>query len=174
MPPIAVTADELRDWALDVPLRILVILVVAAVLSRIARRAIKRGLRHAGTARTGQRLDALGAVLASTAGFAIWLVAAFTVLAELKVNVGPLLAGAGIAGIALGFGAQSLVRDFLAGAFILIEDQFAVGDEVDLGDAVGRVEEIGLRTTRLRSPEGVVWYVPNGGIARIGNHSQAS
>lgn len=198
MLPIAFTAEEFRDWALGAPLRIVLIVIAAAIVSRLARRAIKLGLRRMGDARlherlaaaralapqalletreheaerTGQRLDALAAVLASAAGFVVWLIALFTVLAELKVNIGPLLAGAGIAGIAIGFGAQSLVRDFLAGAFILIEDQFAVGDEVDLGDAVGVVEAISLRTTRLRSADGAVWYVPNGQIARIGNSTQ--
>jgi small conductance mechanosensitive channel len=170
--PIGLTLEELRDWALDAPLRIALVLIGAAILSRLSRRAIKLGLRRAGKARTGQRLDAVAAVLASAAGFTIWLIAVFTVLAELKLSIGPLLAGAGVAGIAVGFGAQALVRDFLAGAFILIEDQFAVGDRVEIGDAIGVVETIGLRTTRLRSDDGTVWYVPNGAIAQVGNHSQ--
>ena len=85
-----------------------------------------------------------------------------TVLDELGVNLAPLLAGAGIAGIALGFGAQSLVRDFLSGLFMLIEDQYGVGDVIDTGVATGTVEGVSLRTTRLRDVDGVVWHVPNG------------
>lgn len=195
---IGLAAEELRDWALGAPLRIVLIVAGAAILSRLARRAIKLGLRRMGDARvrerlaaartlapealletrehdaerTGQRLDALAAVLASAAGLLIWLIALFTVLSEVQVDIAPLLAGAGVAGIAIGFGAQSLVRDFLAGAFILIEDQFAVGDIVDVGEAVGVVETISLRTTRLRSDEGVVWYISNGTITRVGNRSQ--
>src|SRR5262249_17873131 len=95
-----------------------------------------------------------------------------TVLEELGVNLAPLLAGAGIAGIALGFGAQSLVRDFVTGLFMLLEDQYGVGDVVDTGVATGTVEGVSLRTTRLRDANGVVWPVPNGVIARLGNMSQ--
>jgi small conductance mechanosensitive channel len=88
------------------------------------------------------------------------------------VNLAPLLASAGIAGLALGFGAQNLVKDVVAGLFMLIEDQYGVGDVVELGDLVGTVEEIGLRITTLRDEDGVVWYVRNGEITRVGNRSQ--
>jgi small conductance mechanosensitive channel len=94
------------------------------------------------------------------------------VLGELGLNLGPLIAGAGIAGVALGFGAQTLVRDFLAGIFMLVEDQFGVGDVVDVGGVSGVVEGVSLRVTRLRDVEGVVWHVPNGEIKRVGNKSQ--
>jgi small conductance mechanosensitive channel len=93
-------------------------------------------------------------------------------LGEFDINLGPLIAGAGIAGIALGFGAQSIVQDFLAGFFMLIEDQYAVGDIVDVGEASGVVEGMGLRTTRLRDVNGTLWYVPNGQIQRVANKSQ--
>jgi small conductance mechanosensitive channel len=95
-----------------------------------------------------------------------------TVLEILGVNLGPLIAGAGIAGVALGFGAQSLVRDFLTGMFMLMEDQYGVGDVIDAGVATGTVEGVSLRTTRLRDVDGVVWHVPNGTILRVGNKSQ--
>jgi small conductance mechanosensitive channel len=95
-----------------------------------------------------------------------------SVLDTLGINLAPLIAGAGIAGIALGFGAQSLVRDFLSGMFMLMEDQFGVGDVVDAGVATGTVEGVSLRTTRLRDIDGVVWHIPNGTILRIGNKSQ--
>jgi len=93
-------------------------------------------------------------------------------LGEVGVDLAPLIAGAGIVGIALGFGAQSLVKDFLSGIFMLLEDQFGVGDVIDCGEASGVVEGVSLRTTRLRDVEGTVWHVPNGQIVRVGNKSQ--
>jgi len=122
--------------------------------------------------RSKQRAQALGTVLRSVASLVVYLLAAFIALAEFGVNLGPLIAGAGIAGIALGFGAQTLVKDFLSGIFMLVEDQYGVGDIVDLGDATGVVEEIRLRTTRMRDVHGVVWFIPNGEIRRVGNMSQ--
>jgi len=98
--------------------------------------------------------------------------AALISLGEFDINLGPLIAGAGVIGIALGFGAQTVVRDFLAGIFMIIEDQYGVGDFVDLGDAEGIVEAISLRTTQLRDVEGSVWYVPNGEVRRVANKSQ--
>jgi small-conductance mechanosensitive channel len=94
------------------------------------------------------------------------------VLAEVGVNVGPIIASAGIVGIALGFGAQSLVSDYLSGVFMVFEDQYGVGDEVDLGEAIGTVEAVSLRVTRVRDVNGTVWYVRNGEIVRVGNMSQ--
>jgi moderate conductance mechanosensitive channel len=102
----------------------------------------------------------------------IWSIAAITILGELGINLGPLIASAGIAGVALGFGAQSLVKDFLSGFFMLVEDQYGVGDIVDLGEAAGTVEAVSLRTTRLRDVNGTVWHVPNGMVTRVGNKSQ--
>jgi small conductance mechanosensitive channel len=122
--------------------------------------------------RSKQRAQALGTVLRSVASLVIYLLAAFIALGEFGVNLGPLIAGAGIVGIALGFGAQTLVKDFLSGIFMLVEDQYGVGDIVDLGDATGVVEEIRLRTTRMRDVHGVVWFIPNGEVRRVGNMSQ--
>ena len=103
----------------------------------------------------------------------IFTIAGFLVVGEFGLNLAPLLAGAGIVGIALGFGAQSLVKDFLSGMFILVEDQFGVGDIVDLDQQTsGTVEAVSLRTTRLRAVDGTVWHVPNGDIRRVGNKSQ--
>jgi len=101
-----------------------------------------------------------------------WLVALLMCLGEVGIDLAPLLAGAGVLGVAIGFGSQSLVRDFLSGMFILIEDQFGVGDIVDLGEASGTVEAVSLRTTRLRAVDGTVWHMPNGEITRVGNMSQ--
>ena len=122
--------------------------------------------------RRAARAATLGAVLRSVSGFAIWAVAGVTVLGELSIDLGPLIASAGIAGLAIGFGAQSLVKDFLAGMFILIEDQYGVGDVVDAGEATGTVEALSLRTTQLRDVNGTMWHIPNGQIARVGNMSQ--
>lgn len=122
--------------------------------------------------RSKQRARTLGTVLESTATVAIYTIAALIALSEFEINLGPLIAGAGIVGIALGFGAQSLVKDFLSGMFMIIEDQYGVGDIVNLGDATGVVEEISLRTTRIRDVEGSVWHFPNGEIRRVANKSQ--
>jgi small conductance mechanosensitive channel len=127
--------------------------------------------------RAAARAETLGHVLKSISAFAVWAIAAMTILGELGIDLGPLVAGAGIAGVALGFGAQSLVKDFLAGMFILVEDQYGVGDIVDVGElsgtpVSGTVEAVSLRATRLRSVNGTVWHVPNGTILRVGNMSQ--
>ena len=111
-------------------------------------------------------------VLRSTTTVLIWSIAAMLVLGELGVDLAPLIAGAGIAGVALGFGAQALVKDCISGLFMLLEDQYGIGDIVDLGEATGIVEEVALRTTVLRGIDGTVWHVPNGQVARVGNKSQ--
>ncbi|MBT8196880.1 MAG: mechanosensitive ion channel family protein [Acidimicrobiia bacterium] len=121
--------------------------------------------------RSKQRARTLTTVLDSVATLTIFGLAILISLGELDITLGPLIAGAGIAGIAIGFGAQSIVRDFLAGVFMLIEDQYGVGDIVDLGDATGTVEEISLRTTRIRDVHGTVWYIPNGEVRRVANMS---
>jgi small-conductance mechanosensitive channel len=123
-------------------------------------------LRHA------QRADAIGAVLRNLSSVVIWLLAAILVLQVLGVRLGPLLAGAGVVGLAIGVGAQQMVRDFLAGIAMLLEDQYGVGDVVDVGEATGEVERVGLRTTRLRGVDGTVWHVRNGDIERVGNKSR--
>jgi small-conductance mechanosensitive channel len=191
------TVAAAAGWIVGAPLRILVIVAAAAVLNRIARRAVKRGLRglHAGAVgerigalarfapgslmdttetspRAEQRIEALAGILRSVISVVIAVVACFMILGQVGINLAPLIAGAGILGVALGFGSQSLVKDFLAGIFILVEDQFGVGDVVDLGEATGTVEAVSLRTTRLRSIDGTVWHVPNGEIRRVGNMSQ--
>ncbi|MCB0997490.1 MAG: mechanosensitive ion channel family protein [Acidimicrobiales bacterium] len=187
---------KLVDWAVERPLRILLILLVAFVISRLLRRAVARfvarlaetsskrlhGWRQTGPGRLlieqaeNRRADArartVGDVLGSVATAAVWTVALLMVLGELDINIGPLLAGAGIAGIAFGFGAQTIVRDFLSGLFMLIEDQYGVGDFIDVGEVNGEVEEVSLRTTTLRDIKGTLWHVPNGEIRRVANMSQ--
>lgn len=119
--------------------------------------------------RRRQRAHTLRVVFNSAITVLAVVVIVMALLSVLGIPVAPMLASAGIAGVALGFGAQSLVKDVLSGVFMLIEDQYGVGDIVDLGEAVGTVEEVGLRSTRLRSMNGTVWYVPNGEIQRVGN-----
>ena len=119
--------------------------------------------------RRGQRARTLRAVLNSTLTILVVATVLGSALTMLGVPLATLLASAGVVGVALGFGAQSLVRDVLAGMFMLFEDQYGVGDVVDLGEATGTVEEFGLRATRLRSLDGTVWYVPNGEVRRVGN-----
>jgi small conductance mechanosensitive channel len=124
------------------------------------------------TERRKQRGATVSSVLESVSTGVIFTVAILMALSELGANIAPLIASAGIIGVALGFGAQSLVKDFLSGVFMVIEDQYGVGDVTDLGDATGTVESVGLRVTRLRDVNGTVWYVRNGEIIRVGNKSQ--
>src|SRR6266542_6364311 len=122
--------------------------------------------------RRRQRAEALGSVMRSIASASIFVVAVMLVLGEVGVNLAPLLASAGVVGLAIGFGAQNLVKDFLAGLFMLLEDQYGVGDVIDVGDVSGAVEAIGLRITTIRDVRGVLWYIRNGEIVRVGNKSQ--
>ena len=188
---------SVASWVVDKPFRILVIWVVAWILSRLVRRLIRRfsdklvGSVGSGrlkkardrapnilisaqvpSVRSAARAETISGVLKSVSSGVIYTFAFVYTLEVLGLNLGPLIAGAGVVGVALGFGAQSLVRDFLAGCFILLEDQYGVGDAVDLGEAVGTVEALNLRTTRLRDVNGTVWHVPNGEIMRVGNQSQ--
>jgi small conductance mechanosensitive channel len=124
------------------------------------------------TEQAKQRARTLSSVMRSVATAIIYTMAILMSLAEFAIDLGPLVASAGIAGIALGFGAQSIVKDFLSGFFMLVEDQYAVGDIIDVGDAAGVVEGISLRTTQIRDVNGTLWYFPNGEIARVANKSQ--
>lgn len=163
----------------------LVVLFVAFLLSRVARRLVRRwvsnatvrGITRVGTegakARSQLRAQTLGDVMADVVTVLIWVLAVFTALGQIGVELGPLVAGAGIAGIALGFGAQNLVKDFFSGFFILLEDQFGIGDVIQIDPEVtGVVEDVTLRVTRLRSLDGSVWFVPNGEIRYLANKSK--
>jgi small conductance mechanosensitive channel len=119
-----------------------------------------------------QRTLTMGSLLRSIVTFVVALITVLTVMQIVHIPLGPLLASAGVGGVALGFGAQSLVKDFLSGIFMIFEDQYGVGDVIDTGEATGTVEEVSLRVTRLRDGTGVVWYIRNGEIVRIGNKSQ--
>lgn len=122
--------------------------------------------------RRAQRTRAIASLLKSISSFVILGIAAVLILAELGIDIAPLLASAGIAGVALAFGAQNLVKDFLSGIFMTLEDQYGVGDAVDLGPAAGTVVAVSLRTTTVRAADGTIWHVRNGEIPRVGNASQ--
>lgn len=178
--------------------RILLIVVVAVVARFLLYRAVRRltqrsidgrmpvmlsGVRGRArtvivtatgldTERRRQRAETIRSVMQSVISILVFTIAAVLVLGELGINLAPIVASAGIVGVALGFGAQNLVKDYLNGIAIILEDQYGVGDVVDLGEAVGTVEAVGLRTTRLRDVKGVTWYVRNGEILRVANESQ--
>jgi small conductance mechanosensitive channel len=189
--------DAPVEWVLGTPLQVIIIIVAAVitqvVLVRVIHKIVKRTSDRARierleqtrkytrtaelsemlmTQRTEQRAAAIGTLLTSSVSLIVWTVAALMALEALGVNVAPLLASAGVVGVALGFGAQTMVKDYLSGIFLIIEDQFGVGDVVDLGPVIGTVEEVALRYTRLRDLSGVVWYVRNGEILRVANRSQ--
>ena len=148
---------------------------VGALPSMLARGRVPQAFleRTAGVAeRRQQRADTVGGLLKSISTGVIASVVLFMVVAELGYNIAPLIASAGILGVAFGFGAQSLVKDFLSGIFMILEDQSGVGDVVDVGPAAGTIEAVGLRVTRLRDVNGTVWYVRNGEILAVGNMSQ--
>ncbi len=176
---------DLPDGTSDALARIALILVLVIVVRWVARRAINRFTddlaartpvagtrRRAGAERDRQRTITIGRVLSGLVSITVLVVGTLLVLGEVGITLGPLLAGAGVVGVALGFGAQYLVRDIIAGLAILIEDQFGVGDVVDVGPATGTIETVSLRATRLRDVNGVLWVVPNGEITRVGNYSQ--
>ena len=184
------------DVLLGNPLKLAALLVLAIVVRYLLHRMIDRlvvraaqteppervlGSRRAakvvfgGTGiyseRRALRATTLGSLLKSIVTAVIGVIVVVMALDILGYPIGPLLASAGIAGVALGFGAQNLVKDFLSGIFMLLEDQYGVGDVIDMGEASGTVEAVGLRVTRLRSVDGTVWYVRNGEVVRVGNSS---
>ena len=141
--------------------------------ANLQQRALARALTlRESSERSTRRTRTVGNVVGNLASILVYLIGIGMALAEFGVNLGPLIAGAGIVGVALGFGAQSLVKDFLSGIFMFIEDQYGVGDIIDVGEASGVVEVVNLRTTRIRDVEGTLWHVPNGEIRRVANKSQ--
>jgi len=189
--------NTLADWPWEIPAKLLIILVSAIVAQFVITRAIRRAvtsmvarsraprpsdLRAADNTseltrivmnqRTEQRTQAMGALLRSIAIVTIWTVASMTMLTTVGINIGPLLASAGVLGVVLGFGAQQLVADYLAGISMIFEDQLGVGDVVNVGDVTGTVEDVALRCTRIRDFDGTVWYIRNGQMAFVANQSK--
>jgi len=193
---IAESAAEVLAWLTGEPLYIIGLIAFAFVVRWLLHRLVDRVVRRAETgvlparawrdghpkeksrssstisARRALRARTMGTLLKSIISAVVFTVLVIMVLAELGYNIAPILAGAGVLGVAVGFGSQSLVKDFLSGVFMLVEDQYGVGDVVDLGSATGTVEAVSLRVTRLRDVDGTVWYVRNGEILRVGNMSQ--
>jgi small-conductance mechanosensitive channel len=196
---VASYVSEHSHWLIEVPVRIVVVIVVAllirAVLHRMINRLVHpvRGgdvprilhpfkdrvqnsalLESTGllSERRAQRAATIGSVLKSGVSLTVLLIAFLVILSELQIDLAPFIAGTSIVGVALGFGAQNIVKDFLSGMFMMLEDQYGVGDVIDFEKASGTVEAVSLRTTRLRDVNGTVWYVRNGEVVRVGNKSQ--
>jgi moderate conductance mechanosensitive channel len=189
---LARVAKVYLSGPVTVALRIIFVLVLAFVIRALVHRLITRITTRAangadpdsadGTGpallpgrsgqRRAQRSNALRSILGNVASVVIFGIAAITILGDLGVNLAPILASAGVLGVALGFGAQNLVGDFLAGIAILLEDQYGVGDVVNFGATSGTVEAVGLRVTRMRDVNGVVWHIRNGSLQQVGNQSQ--
>lgn len=177
---------------ISIPLFIVAVVLVAVVLRYVLHRVINRFVARIeaedptrrgrldvfeptdpiSRERRVQRAKAVGSILNAVVSIVVWTLAVFVILPTIGVNITGLVAGAGIVGIALGFGAQTLVQDFVSGLFMIAEDQYGVGDVIDMGEATGVVEAVGLRTTRLRAVDGTVWHVRNGEVVRVGNMSQ--
>ncbi len=178
------TARHVQDLALR-PITILLLVVAAAVLSHLGSLVIRRfvsGLHRRASRRpdsrrlesVSSRLDMVGRAAANLFRVVVWVIALLAVLGVLGIDLAPFVAGATVIGATIGFGAQSLVKDFLSGFLLLAEDQYRIGDAIDTASANGVVEEMTLRVTRLRGDDGTTWYVPNGDIRTLGNTSRRS
>ena len=175
---------NILEWLSGAPLRVFSVLVAAWIAQSICNRAIVRAVNKLATAdlkpgpgfakRQSERARTTGSVLTSILKAAVWIIAIAMILGEFGFNLGPVIASAGVIGVAIGLGAQTLVRDILSGIFMLIEDQYGVGDQITTLEIEGVVEKVGLRITTIRDKKGVLWYVRNGEILVIGNPSQKS
>lgn len=174
------TAHTVQVWAIG-PIKVAFIVAVALVLSRLERRLSRRmvtamqvasPLRRR-TVRSAERAQTIAGVVSAVLRGTIWVLAFLAILSQLGIRLVPFVAGATVIGAALGFGAQTLVKDFLSGLLILAEDQYGVGDSIMVGSTSGTVEGVTLRVTRIRAVDGVVWYVPNGDIRTVGNTSDS-
>jgi small conductance mechanosensitive channel len=168
--------ESVLRWSLSHGVRIVIIVAAAYLLSRAGRKLLARleqrlRTEDAQAGRSPQRSKTLAEVSRSVVTMVSWAIATLLVLGELGLNLTPLVASASIVGVALGFGAQSLVRDFLTGFFVLLEDQYAIGDVVEIGPVAGTVERFTLRMTSLRSEDGTLHNIANGTIQRVSNSS---
>jgi moderate conductance mechanosensitive channel len=178
------TMRNFLDWMAGTPLRVLTILVAATLIQSFGSRAITRAMNKLASvdlvpgprnilARQKERASTIGGVLTASLKATTWIVATAMALGEFGFDLGPLIASAGIVGVALGLGAQTLVRDILSGIFMLIEDQYGVGDTISVLEVEGVVEKVGLRVTTVRDGQGTLWYLRNGEILKVGNQSQS-
>ena len=173
---------NILEWLSGAPLRIVIVLIAAWISYSIGHRAIDRAVNKLATAdlipgpgfakRQAERARTTGSVLNSILKAVVWIIAIGMILGEFGFNLGPVIASAGVIGVAIGLGAQTLVRDILSGIFMLIEDQYGVGDQIKVLEIEGVVEKVGLRITTIRDKDEVLWYVRNGEILIIGNRSQ--
>jgi small-conductance mechanosensitive channel len=173
---------NILEWLSGAPLRIVIVLVAAWISYSIGHRAVDRAINKLATAdlkpgpgvakRQAERARTTGSVLNSILKAVIWIIAIGMILGEFGFNLGPVIASAGVIGVAIGLGAQTLVRDILSGIFMLIEDQYGVGDQIKVLEIEGVVEKVGLRITTIRDKDETLWYVRNGEILIIGNRSQ--
>ena len=174
---------NILEWLSGSPLRIFTVLVAAWISHSIGHRAIDRAINKLATAdlkpgpgfakRQSERARTTGSVLTSILKAVIWIIALGMILGEFGFNLGPVIASAGVIGVAIGLGAQTLVRDILSGIFMLIEDQYGVGDTISVLEVEGVVEKVGLRVTTVRDGQGTLWYLRNGEILKVGNQSQS-
>lgn len=170
------------DWFSGAPLRVISVLLIAIISQSLGHRTINRAVAKLASAdikpgpgvvaRQAERARTIGTVLTSTLNAFIWVIAFGMILGEFGFDLGPVIASAGIIGVAIGLGAQSLVKDILSGIFMLVEDQYGVGDHVKVGEVEGVVEKVGLRITTVRDSVGVLWFLRNGEILVIGNKSK--
>lgn len=167
-------SKEVLSWFLGQPVKIAIVIVVALITRAILLRAINRLTKHAvsSSSRSDQRAATVSRLLHGAISTTVWIISLITILAIAGVNVGPLLASAGILGVALGFGAQTLVKDYIAGIFLILEDQFGLGDEVEIGTIRGTVVDVALRVTQVRDGDGRLWYIRNGEILNVANHNR--
>lgn len=173
--------QDLQRWHLLTPLRVFIILLLAVLATMVITKLVARVLRgifERTTSEDDPRAEARRRALSSSLRAAlvgiVWSTAVITIISQLGINIGAFVAVATVIGGAIGFGAQMLIRDVIAGFFVLADDQFGAGDEVDLGHARGTVERVTLRTARLRDGDGTVWYVPHGNVIRVGNMSKSA
>jgi small conductance mechanosensitive channel len=173
MPLSSQHLDRLVDWLLTSGVRIAVVTTVMVallmLLRRVAERAERAVLAHGGDAGSAARARTLAQVIRDASRTVVWVVGGLTILAEVGLDLGPLLAAAGIGGLAIGFGAQSLVKDLITGAFLLFDDRVRVGDSVEVAGVAGVVEEIRLRTISVRDVAGALHIVPNGRVENVKN-----
>jgi small-conductance mechanosensitive channel len=173
---VARTAQVILVGPLHVALTVLIAAVIARLVPRLARKLVHslqlRTPLWRPSTEVENRATTIATVLASVFRAIVWIIAGLTIFGELGIKLAPFVAGATVVGAALGFGAQSLVRDFLSGVLIVLEDQYRVGDTILIGDTTGTVEGLNLRTTQIRSLDGTVWYIPNGEIRKLGNTSE--
>ena len=176
-------AHKIWVWFAGAPLHITTIILVSLVIRHLGSRGITRAMERVANSdfvpgpktrafRQQERAKTAGTLLKSVLNSLIFVIALSMILSEFGLNLGPIIASAGVFGVAIGLGAQTIVRDVLCGVLMLMEDQYGVGDKIEVLDVKGKVESVGLRITTVRGSDGTLWYLRNGEILKIGNKSQ--